>query len=56
MTRFGRTGQLIRLNFRRDRFRILMWLILLAALMASVAWKFEDIYGTPSEIDAIKGT
>jgi len=56
MTRFGRTGQLIHLNFRRDRFRILMWLILLAALMASVAWKFEDIYGTPSEIDAIKGT
>jgi len=56
MTRFGRTGQLIRLNFRRDRFRILMWLILLAALMASVAWKFEGIYGTPSEINAIKGT
>ena len=56
MTRFGRTGQLTRLNFRRDRFRILMWLILLAALMASVAWKFEGIYGTPSEINAIKGT
>jgi len=56
MMRFGRTGQLTRLNFRRDRFRILMWLILLAALMASVAWKFEGIYGTPSEINAIKGT
>jgi len=56
MTRFGRLGQLTRLNLRRDRFRILMWIILLAALMASVAWKFEDIYGTQSEIAAIKGT
>lgn len=56
MTRFGRTGQLVRLAFRRDRFRILMWIVILAALMASVAWKFEGIYGTPSEINAIKGT
>lgn len=56
MTRYGRTGQLVRLNFRRDRFRILMWVLILAALMASVAWKFEGIYGTPSEINAIKGT
>lgn len=56
MSRFGRTGQLIRLNFRRDRFRILMWIVLLAALMASVAWKFEDIYGSTSEINAIKST
>lgn len=56
MSRYGRTGQLIRLAFRRDRFRILMWIVILAALMASVAWKFEDIYGTQSEIAAIKGT
>jgi len=56
MSRFGRTGQLIRLNFRRDRFRILMWIVLLAALMTSVAWKFEDIYGSTSEINAIKST
>lgn len=56
MSRYGRTGQLIRLNLRRDWFRILMWIILLAALMTSVAWKFEGIYGTQSEIAAIKGT
>ncbi|MFC6288839.1 ABC transporter permease [Levilactobacillus angrenensis] len=56
MTRYGRTGQLVRLNFRRDRFRILMWILILAALMASVAWKFEGIYGTPREINAIKDT
>ncbi|WP_125682409.1 ABC transporter permease [Levilactobacillus yonginensis] len=56
MSRYGRTGQLVRLNLRRDRFRILMWILILAALMASVAWKFEGIYGTPTEINAIKGT
>ncbi|MGX6428552.1 ABC transporter permease [Levilactobacillus yonginensis] len=56
MSRYGRTGQLVRLNLRRDRFRILMWILILAALMTSVAWKFEGIYGTPTEINAIKGT
>ncbi|KRL94429.1 ABC transporter permease [Levilactobacillus hammesii] len=55
-SRFARTGRLTGLALRRDRLRILIWVLILAGLMVGVAFKFTDIFGTPHEIAAIKGT
>jgi ABC-2 type transport system permease protein len=49
-------GFLNKLNFRRDRFNGLIWLVVLAGLMASVAFKFEGLYGTAGAIQSIKTT
>ncbi|MGP4117246.1 ABC transporter permease [Levilactobacillus zymae] len=54
-TRTG-TGRLTRLGLRRDRFRLLIWVLVLAGLMAAVAVKFVDIYGTKAEIAGIVAT
>jgi len=52
-TRFLRlTG----LALTRDRWRLVVWLLVLAGLFSAVAAKFEAIYGTPTEIAAILGT
>ncbi|WP_249203854.1 hypothetical protein [Levilactobacillus brevis] len=56
MSQYHKTGLLLRLNCRRDRWRIVIWIVVLAALMASVAAKFDGIYGTPHEIEAIRQT
>lgn len=56
MSQYHKTGLLLRLNCRRDRWRIVIWIAVLAALMASVAAKFDGIYGTPHEIEAIRQT
>lgn len=55
-THFSRTGRLTGLALRRDRFKILIWILLLAGLMVGVAYKFTDIFGTQHEIAAIKDT
>lgn len=55
-SRFARTGRLTGLALRRDRFRILIWVLILAGLMVGVAFKFTDIFGTQHEIAAIKDT
>lgn len=55
-SRFARTGRLTGLALRRDRFRILIWVLILAGLMVGVAFKFTDIFGTQHEIAAIKET
>lgn len=51
-----RVGLLTRIGFKRDRLRLLVWILVMAGLMIAVAVKFVDIYGTRSEIDAIMGT
>lgn len=51
-----RAALLTRIGFKRDRFRLLIWVVVLAGLMSAVAVKFVDIYGTPQEINAIVGT
>lgn len=55
-SRFARTGRLTGLALRRDRFRILIWILVLVGLMIGVAFKFTDIFGTQHEIAAIKDT
>lgn len=47
---------LSKLNFRRDRFNVLIWLVVLAGLMGSIAVKFEGLYGTAGAIQSIKTT
>lgn len=53
---FDKTGFLTRFGIRRDRWSLITWIICLAGLMASVAYKFEGIYGTSSSIAAIENT
>lgn len=49
-------GLLTALNLRRDRLNIGVWVLVLAGLMASVAFKFETLYGTRQAISSIKAT
>lgn len=49
-------GLLTALNLRRDRLNIGVWVLVLAGLMASVAFKFETLYGTRQAIATIKST
>lgn len=49
-------GLLTALNLRRDRLNIGVWVLVLAGLMASVAFKFETLYGTRQAIASIKAT
>ncbi|GAY71902.1 ABC transporter permease [Lentilactobacillus kosonis] len=53
---FDKTGFLTRFGIWRDRWSLITWVICLAGLMAAVAYKFEDIYGTSSSIAAIENT
>lgn len=53
---FKRTGLLIGLNLKRDRKKLLIWILVLAGLFASIAAKFDGIYGTQSAIDTIVKT
>lgn len=49
-------GLLTRLAFRRDRIRLLVWVLVLTGLMTAVALKFVDIYSTRAELEAIMST
>ena len=53
---YQQSGFLTRFNLRRDWFLILIWLLILGGLMASVAFKFNDLYGTPTSIASIVST
>ncbi|WP_268912930.1 ABC transporter permease [Lentilactobacillus sp. SPB1-3] len=53
---FDKTVFLTRFGLRRDRWSLVAWILVLAGLMASVAYKFEGIYGTSSSIAAIENT
>ncbi|WP_461214072.1 ABC transporter permease [Lacticaseibacillus sp. GG6-2] len=52
-THYANTGQLLRLNLRRDRVKISLWLIGLVGLMAGAAAKFNGLYGTPKAMASI---
>lgn len=52
-THFAKTGQLLRLNLRRDWLKITCWLIGLVGLMAGAAAKFNGLYGTPKTMGTI---
>lgn len=50
------TGFLTRFNLRRDWFLIWIWVLILGMLMTAVAFKFNDLYGTPQSIATIVST
>lgn len=50
---YQQSGFLTRFNLRRDWFVILVWLVILGGLMASVAFKFNDLYGSKDSISSI---
>lgn len=52
-TNFARTWTLTRFGLRRDRFRLIIWIVILVGLMTGVAVQFGEIYGSQKEIDAI---
>ncbi|GKT03627.1 ABC transporter permease [Furfurilactobacillus entadae] len=53
---FYHTNQLLRINLRRDRWKILVWVLVLVSLFASIAAKFSDLYGSTTAIDQITNT
>ena len=53
---FFQSGTLLRINLRRDWLRILIWLIALGGLFASVAAKFNNLYGSKHAIAQITTT
>ncbi|MCI1987471.1 MAG: ABC transporter permease [Lactobacillus sp.] len=52
-THYAKTGQLLRLNLRRDWLKLTLWLIGLVGLMAGAAAKFDGLYGTPKTMASI---
>jgi ABC-2 type transport system permease protein len=55
-TNFARTGMLTRFGLRRDRMRLVVWIIILAGLMVTAAAELDTVYGTQNEIQAIVNT
>lgn len=53
---FARTWMLTRFGLRRDRIQLILWIIVLAGLMATAAAKLGTVYGTPGEIQSIVET
>lgn len=51
-----KTGSLLALNLRKDRAKILVWLVVMVGVFVAVAAKFEALYGTPSQIASISAT
>lgn len=50
---FRRTGTLIRFNFKRDRLKLILWIVVLAGLLTVIAAKFDQIYSDQAAINAI---
>lgn len=55
-TNFARTGLLTRIGLKRDRLRLIIWIVFLAGFVTAVAAEFKDLYGTEKEINAILET
>lgn len=53
---YQQSGFLTRFNLHRDWLVILIWALILGGLMAAVAFKFNDLYGSRSSIAAIVTT
>lgn len=50
---YFRTGRLLAINLRRDWLKMTIWMLVMAGLFASVAFKFNDLYGTKTAIAQI---
>lgn len=51
-----KTMTLLRANMKQNRFKHLIWLVILVGLFASAALKFNVLFGTQTDIDAIVNT
>ncbi|MCY9806261.1 ABC transporter permease [Lentilactobacillus senioris] len=56
MTQFAETKRLLLADLKRDRIKIIVWMLVLAGLFLAVAYKFTDLYGNPSQINTIAET
>lgn len=50
MSSLAGTGTLVRLALRRDRIRMPLWLLGLAALVVSTAWSIVELYDAPESL------
>lgn len=53
---FFQTGRILSINLRRDWLKLLIWLIALSGLFASIAAKFNNLYGSKTAIEKITAT
>ncbi|MFH5810227.1 ABC transporter permease [Companilactobacillus sp. FL22-1] len=51
--KFQKTFFLTRFSFKRDRFKLIIWAVVLMALFVGVASKFTTLYGNQNSIDQI---
>lgn len=51
--KFQKTFFLTRFSFKRDRFKLIIWAVVLIALFVGVASKFTTLYGNQNSIDQI---
>lgn len=56
MTQLTQTNRLLLANLKRDWVKIVIWMVALAGLFVAVAYKFNDLYGTPKQIAMIAST
>lgn len=52
----AKTGYLLRANLKQNRIKHLVWIVVLVGLFASVAAKFNVLFGTEADINAIVET
>lgn len=56
MSNGAKTGYLLRANLKQNRIKHLAWIAILVGLFASAATKFNVLFGTQSDINAIVAT
>ncbi len=56
MSSLTQTGALLKVTLKRDWLKISIWLVALVGIFVAVAAKFNQIYGTKSQIAVITGT
>lgn len=53
MTQFKGCRQWLVIDLKKDRLKIITWLIFILGIFMAVAFKFESLYGTPHQIQTI---
>lgn len=56
MINFAKTFLLTKLNLKKDRFRLTIWIVLMVGLFIAVASKFTTLYGSKSALNSIIST
>lgn len=56
MTQFTGAGHWLKINLKKDWFKIMIWLLVAAGIFVAVAVKFESLYGTSAQIQSIQDT